>query len=300
MAYREFLDAIKKGLPAKSYIFTASDRFLHAEAARMVRELVPPEERDFNFQSFDLLSADKDKASLDQILDVMNTVPFFSGRKYVLIENFQKAAKKDLKRIADYLLDPSESTVLLLLHEGSMKKDTKEFLKGIKHIALDIREGEIPAWISTTARQKGLNIARAAAEYLLAMIGPDLGMISTEIEKLQLLGKTSIEAEDIREIIEGKRTFGAFDLINALRARDTEKAFYLYGMLRETEEAYSLLGALNWHYAQMVHERNSSAEKEYLYGVFRLLNRADMGIKTGGFYPLELLLIELLRLSAPR
>jgi DNA polymerase III delta subunit len=300
MAYRDLLDAIKKELPAKIYILTASDRFLHAEAARLVRGLVPPAERDFNFQSFDLLSSEKDKVSFDQILDVMNTVPFFAGRKYVLIENFQKAAKKDMKKIADYLLNPSESTALVLLHEGSLKKDAKEVLKGVKQIVLDIREGEIPAWISATARLKGLNVSRAAAEYLFAVIGPDLGMISTEIEKLQLLGKTSIETEDIREIIEGKRTYGAFDLIHALRARDTETTFAIYGVLRETEEAFSLLGALNWHYAQMLNENNSPAEKDYLYSVFRLLNRADMGIKTGGFYPLELLLVELLRLSVPR
>ncbi len=300
MAYRDLLDAIKKGLPAKSYILTAADRFLHAEAARLVRDLVPPAERDFNFQSFDLLSSEKDKASFEQILDVMNTVPFFTGRKYVLIENFQKAAKKDMKKIADYLLNPSESTALVLMYEGSLKKDAKEVLKGVKQIVLDIREGEIPAWISTTSHVKGLNISRAAAEYLLAMIGPDLGMIATEIEKLQLLGKTSIETEDIREIIEGKRTYGAFDLIHALRERDTERAFAIYGILRETEEAFSLLGALNWHYAQLLNEKNSPAEKEYLYNVFRLLNRADMGIKTGGFYPLELLLVELLRLSVQR
>jgi len=300
VAYRDLLDAVKKGLPAKSYMLTAADRFLHVEAARLVKDLVPPAERDFNFHPFDLLSSDKDKTSFEQILDVMNTVPFFAGRKYVLIENFQKAAKKDMKKLADYLLNPSETTALVLLHEGSLKKDTKEVLKGVKHIVLDIREGEIPAWISATARLKGLNVSRAAAEYLLAVIGPNLGMISTEIEKFQLIGKTSIETDDIRELIEGKRTYGAFDLIHALRERDAERAFAIYAVLRETEEAFSLLGALNWHYAQLLNERNSPAERDYLYSVFRLLNRADMGIKTGGFYPLELLLVELLRLSVPR
>jgi len=300
MSYRDLLDEIKKGLPSKSYMFTASDRFLHAEAAMLVRGLVPPAERDFNFQSFDLLSSEQDKASFDQILDVMNTVPFFTGRKYVLIENFQKTIKKDMKKIEGYLQNPSESTVLVLLHEGSLKKDAKEGLKGVKHIVLDIREGEIPAWITAKAKLKDLNVSRDAAEYLLAVIGPDLGMLSTEIEKLLLLGKSSVEKEDIKEIIEGKRTYGTFDLINAIRARDTEKAFRIYGILRETEEAFSLIGALNWQYAQLLGEKKSPGEKEYLYNVFRLLNRADMGIKTGGFYPLELLLVKLLRLSVPR
>ena len=300
MSFKNLLDEIKKGLPSGSYLLTASDRFLHVEAAALVRDLVPPEERDFNFHTFDLLSAEQEKPSFDHILDVVNTVPFFTGRKYVVVENFQKTAKKDMKKIEGYLQNPSESAVLVLLHEGSLKKDAKEGLKGVKHIVLDIREGDIPAWISEKAKLKGLTISRDAVEYLLVMIGPDLGMLSTEVEKLTLLGKDAIQKEDIREIIEGKRTYGAFDLINAIRARDTEQAFRIYSKLRETEEAYSLLGALNWQYAQMMGEKKSPGEKDYLYNVFRLLNRADMGIKTGGFYPLELLLVELLRLSVPR
>jgi DNA polymerase-3 subunit delta len=300
MSFKNLLDEIKKGLPSGSYLLTASDRFLHVEAATLVRDLVPSEERDFNFHTFDLLSAEQEKPSFDHILDVVNTVPFFTGRKYVVVENFQKTAKKDMKKIEGYLQNPSKSAVLVLLHEGSLKKDAREGLKGVKHIVLDIREGDIPAWISEKAKRKGLTLSRDAAEYLLFMIGPDLGMLSTEVEKLTLLGKDAIQKEDIREIIEGKRSYGAFDLINAIRARDTEQAFRIYGKLRETEEAYSLLGALNWQYAQMMGEKKSPGEKDYLYNVFRLLNRADMGIKTGGFYPLELLLVKLLRLSVPR
>jgi DNA polymerase-3 subunit delta len=300
MSYKNLLDEIKKGLPAQSYILTSSDRFLHAEATSLIRGLVPLEELDFNFQPFDLLSPEQEKATFDQILDVLNTVPFFAGRKYVVIENFQKAAKKDLKKFEAYLRSPSESSVLILLYEGALKKDAKEMLKGVKQIVLDIREGDMPAWIREKAKLKGLNLSEDAAGYLLATIGPDLGMISTEIEKLTLVGKPVIGKDDIAEIIEGKRTFGAFDLINAIRERNAEKVFRIYSVLRETEEPYALLGALNWQYAQMLGEKNSPGERDYLYEVFRLLNSADMGIKTGGFYPLELLLVKLLRLSRRR
>ena len=300
MSYRHFLDEIEKGLPSKNYLLIASDHFLHAEAAALVRDLVPPEERDFSFHSFDLASPAQENASFDMILDVMNTVPFFSGQKLVVIGNLQKAAKKDLKKMEDYLQRPSESTTAVLLHEGSLKKDAKEALKGVRQIVLDIREADIPAWIAAKAALRGLAISRDAAAYLLAVIGPDLGMLSTEIEKLTLLGRPSISQDDIAEIVEGKRTYGVFDLVNAIRARDAEKAFAIYGVLRETEEPFSLMGALNWQYSQQMGAKNSPAEKEYLSNVFHLLNRADLGIKTGGFYPLEMLLFKLLRLSVPR
>ncbi|MDP2156315.1 MAG: DNA polymerase III subunit delta [Nitrospirota bacterium] len=300
MSYKNLLDEIKKGFTSKSYLLNSSDRFLHAEAVSLIKGIIPPEELDFNFQSFDMLSPEQEKTAFDQILDVLNTVPFFSGRKYVVIENSQKIAKKDLKKLENYLQIPSGTSVLVLLYEGSLKKDAKESFKGVKQISLDIREGDMPAWIVEKAKLKGLNISKDAAQYLLAVIGPDLGMLSTEIEKLTLVGKPEIEKGDIAEIIEGKRIFGAFDLINAIRDRDKEKVFRIYSVLRETEEPYGLLGALNWQYAQMLGEKNSPNERNYLYEVFRLLNSADLGIKTGGFYPFELLLVKLLRLSPAR
>lgn len=300
MSYKNLLDEIKKGLLSQTYLLSASDRFLHAEAVSLIKGLIPPEELDFNFQSFDMLSSEQEKTAFDQILDVLNTVPFFSGRKYVVIENSQKIAKKDLKKLENYVQGPSGSSVLVLLYEGSLKKDAKESFRGVKQISLDIREGDMPAWIVEKAKLKGLNLSKDAAEYLLAVIGPDLGMLSTEIEKLTLVGKPEIEKGDIAEIVEGKRIFGAFDLINAIRARDKEKVFRIYSILRETEEPYGLLGALNWQYAQMLGEKNSPKDRNYLYEVFCLLNNADLGIKTGGFYPFELLLVKLLRLTPAR
>jgi DNA polymerase-3 subunit delta len=300
MSYKSLVDEIKKGLPSPSYLLNSSSRFLHAEAVSLIKGLVPPGELDFNFQSFDMLSSEQEKTAFDQILDVLNTIPFFTGRKYVVIENSQKIAKKDLKKLESYLQIPSGSSVLVLLYEGSLKKDAKESFKGVKQISLDIREADMPAWIVEKAKLKGLKLSGDAAEYLVAVIGPDLGMLSTEIEKLTLVGKPEIVKGDIAEIIEGKRIFGAFDLINAIRDRDKEKVFRVYSILRETEEPYGLLGALNWQYAQMLGEKNSPKERNYLYEVFRLLNSADVGIKTGGFYPFELLLVKLLKLLPVR
>jgi hypothetical protein len=59
----------------------------------------------------------------------------------------------------------------------------------------------------------------------------------------------------------------------------------------ETQEPYSILGALNWHYGK---ERGGTRQGE---NVFALLSEADLMIKsTGGAYPLEHLLVRLLRL----
>ena len=94
MSFRNFTDEIKKGLSSANYLLVSSDYFLHTEAVSLIKGLVPQGERDFNFHSFDLLSSDNDKLPLEQILDVLNTASFFSGRKFVVIENVQKLLEK--------------------------------------------------------------------------------------------------------------------------------------------------------------------------------------------------------------
>ena len=298
MSFRNFTDEIKKGLPSSNYLLVSSDPFLHTEAVSLIKGLVPEAERDFNFHSFDLLSGESDKLPFEQILDVVNTASFFAGRKFVVVENVQKLLKKDILKLENYLLNPSDGSCLILLNSGTLKKELKERLTGVKQIVLDIRERDIPAWLQERVRMKGFEISEANASYLLGVVGPDLGMLSSELEKLVLAGGQKIEKKDIVDLVEGKRTYSTFALIDAIKARDIEKTFKIYGVLKQTEEPYSLLGALNWQYGQFAGSGSSPADRDYYRKVFDLLHKADVAVKSSGsFYPFELLLVRLLRLS---
>ncbi len=299
MSYRHFLDEIKKGMPLSNYVLISSDSFLRTEAIYLIKELMPAEERDFNFYTYDL--QDNSVIPFEQILDVLNTAPFFSSRKFVIICNFQKISLKDLKKLEQYLLNPFDSSLMILLNAGAVKKDIRDRLRGVKQIILDIREKEIPLWLRQKARKKGFEISNGAADYLIGTIGPDIGMLSSELDKFMLLGKSVIEKEDIIEVIRGNRTFNAFDLVDAIKSRDTERVFKIYSILRDLEEPYSLLGALNWQYGQSLSVRSSRKERKYLADAFNILHNADVHIKSSGsYYPVELLLRELLRLSKQR
>lgn len=299
MSYRNFLDEVRKGLPAGNYVLTASDRFLQTEAVACVRKLVPAAELEFNLQVFDLVPAGAEKIAFEQVLDVLNTPPFFTGKKYVIVENSQKLLKKDAQKLGLYLSNPNPSSVLLLFYDGTVKKDLKDVLGGVRQIPLDLREREMPLWLIEKAKAKGYVLSEATANYLLGIIGPDLGMLSSEIDKLMLLGTNEIGEKEIDEIVEAKRSYSAFALVDALKARDADRAFRVCRVLLETEEPFVIMGALNWQYSQFLSVRKTAAEREKDLRLFRLLSEADCRIKsTGGVYPLELLLMKLLGLSS--
>ena len=291
MSFQAFLQEIEKGLPMSVYLLYASDPFLHREAINAIKRLVPVEERDFNLHIFDLLSSVEEKIPFDQILDIANTFPFLGKRRFIVLEgNLQKLSKQDIKRLYAYVSNPSSSSVFIILHAGILKKEMREGFRVLKAVSLDIRESEIPYWVKRRTAMKGIEISNEAVDYFIGLIGTDLGLLSAEIEKISLLGKKSIDVDDISDIFAGGRSYSIFALIDALEAKNADRMFKIYKSLRETAEDYSLIGALNWQYG-----RN---KPPFSFRLFELLNMADIDIKSSGrTFPMEYLLIKLLRLE---
>ena len=300
MSFQTFLNEIKKGMPSPVYLVYTEDAFFQREAVEAIKGLVPAAERDFNFHTFDLLTKGEEIPTLMQILDVVNTVSFFGGRRFtVVVGNLQKLAKKDRERLHVYVSNPAGGSVLVMVHNGSLTKETREKFGALKPISLDIKESEIPYWIKQRAAIKEIEISADAIDYLMDLVGPDFGLLSAEIDKISLLGKKRINADDISDIIAGGRLYSIFDLVNALREGDPQRVLHIYKALKDTVEDYSLIGALNWQYGRNLNQRNSPSENEYLLRVFELLNKADIDIKSSGrTFPMEYLLIKLLRLQA--
>jgi DNA polymerase-3 subunit delta len=297
MSFQGLADQIAKGLPSPVYLLHASDPFLHREALALIKRFVPEEERDFNLHVFDLAHLKEENQSFEKILEVLYTVSFFGSRRVtVLTGNLQKMSKKDLPKLGDYIESPSPDSVFIALHEGTVKKEMRERFKRSHIISLDMREGEIPYWIKQRAALNGVEISREATDYLIGIIGPDLGLLAAEIEKIALLGQKRVDVHDISEIIEGGRLYSTFDLVGALRERDVEKVFKIYETLRDVADDYGLIGALNWHYGRSTLS-GSKKNVQYLSWVFDLLHDADKDIKSSGrTFPMEYLLVKLLRL----
>lgn len=298
MGFQTLLSEIERGLPSSGYLFYASDTFLNREAIKSIRGLVPEGEREFNLHIFDFSQEADEKTSLEQLLNTANTAPFFGKRRFVIWSgNLKGLLKKDMKKLESYFSDPSPYSVLLLFHDGALRKEMRESFKGAEIISLDIREAEMPSWIRQRAKLKGLEISDDVADFLLGMKGPDLGLLSAEVEKISLLGKKKIDVDDISGLIEGVGFYTPFDLVDALEKKNAEKVFRIYRVLKETTESYSLIGILNWLYGRKLPAGGKTKKNKYFLKIFEILNRADIDIKSSGRdFPLEYLLVKLLRI----
>ncbi len=300
MSYQTFLNEIEKGLPSQVYLFYSSDSFLIREAIEAIKKIVPENDMDFNFHIYDL--SDEEVPSIQQILDVTNTFCFFNGRRFTLLSgNLLKISKKDIEKLNAYISSPAPSSVLILLHNGTVKKDALEKFGVKKIISLDIKEQDIPEWIKKRIKIKELEISDDAVSCLIASSGTDLGLLASEIEKISMLGKKKITYNDISDILAGGRLYNVFDLVYAISAKNPDKVFKIYKSLRETIDDYSLIGALNWQYGRSIPANKNEEGSSLSFKIFELLNKVDIDIKSSGRnFPVEYLLIKLLRLQVDR
>ncbi|MCX5717536.1 MAG: DNA polymerase III subunit delta [Nitrospirae bacterium] len=296
MSFKTFLQEIDKGLTSPAYLLYADNEYMIEEALSSVKKTIPETEMPFNFNVFDMDSSDSIPTA-GEITDTLNTVSFFGGRRHVVVKNLQKISAKEFKKFQSYVANPSPNSVFLMSYTGILKKGMKESTKGLKSICLDIRENDLPVWIKEKIRQKGIAIKDDALGYLIGVVGDDIGLLSSEIEKLASFGNETITITGIKEIVEGSRDYSVFDLTNALREKNVEKVFRIYRTLSETTEPYNLLGAINWQYSKMSLQANDTRQRKDFSRAFKLLNDADIQIKTsGGTYPMEHLLVRLLQL----
>lgn len=301
MSIKQFHQELGQGLPSPVYLFYSTESFLLYEVLSALRERSAGDSG-FNFDVYDSKSPD-DTAPMEQIVDMLNTLPFLADRRTVVLKNAQKLAKKELKKLEEYLLNPSPASLLVLLYEGAQPKlFDAALLKQVKTILLDVPDREVPAWIKAQAKKKGIQMTDEAVEYLIGVVGTDLGMLAAEIEKLSFLGTASaLTLADIKGMFYAGAEHSAFDLVNALKRRDSREAFRILAQVSRDQDPQMLLGALNYYYSRQAGQDYGSrggAPRGRDAGsaeVFGLLHEADLALKSSHKFVIEELLVKLLR-----
>jgi DNA polymerase-3 subunit delta len=294
MSIKQFQQELSREFPSPAYLLYSSDDFLLYEALSSIKDKLHSDA--FNFDVFDVKSPDNSKP-MEQIIDILNTLPFLSGRRVVVIENTQKLPKKDIKKLEQYLTNPANTSILIMLFEGaSPKLFDASVVKNIKAIGLNVQEKDIPSWIRDTAKRKGIEFTDRAIEYLIVCVGTDMGMLYSEIEKFSSCGADKIDIDDVKGMVYAGIEYSAFDLINALKKREATEVFRIFENVGKNTESQMLLGALNWQYANLQNNSHHK-DKRFFRTVFKLLHEADAAIKTSRPYVMEDLLIKLLKVN---
>jgi DNA polymerase III subunit delta len=228
-AFRE----IKSGTKISPvYYFYGEEDFFKDLLQDEIEKLVPPEQKDFNF---DLIYGND--STPGKVLSVARSYPMMADRRVVIVKDFLKLGEKSddgsLNDFVSYIQQPNPTCVLCLIDSRFPDKRTglgKELNKSgnVSDYEFEkIKDYQLADWITDwTRNMHKREIEPEAAQILGQMAGPDLTILSTEIDKVCTFVDTgeSIQKEHIKKISGSYRDYGVIELKEAVVNRNLNVA----------------------------------------------------------------------------
>lgn len=205
--------------------------------AEVEAEALEKSDRALNRQAFEAPAAKP-----ADVLNAARTLPFLGARRLVIVKDADRWKANDWNMFASYFKAPNQSTCLLFIAASLDKRFTavKDLVKNGRVVECrKPKEGELHGWAVKMFKQAGMNPDGQVLRSLVVRVGPDLEVMSHEVEKLRLFAGEggSITAEDVESLVGNTRTTNVFAFCDALGRRDLGGALSAFSALLLLGEA---------------------------------------------------------------
>ncbi len=234
MTFEQILGDLKKKIYYPVYFLQGEEPYYIDELSDYIeKNILSESEKEFN-----------QTIVYGRELDIYTLISY--ARRYPMMSNYQVVIVKeaqDLKTLIskqkderdpflDYLLKPTESTLLVLCYKYNKIDKRTKISKTLEKSAVlfeskRIYDDQLPAWIGKFSQSHGLKINPKAMQMIAENLGNDLTKIANELIKLKLNLKDGQEiSTELVEINIGvSKEFNIFELQKAIGQRNVLKAF---------------------------------------------------------------------------
>ncbi len=232
--------SLKKFYPC--YVLAGEDAFVIARAAQMLQGIA--EIPDFNLSLFGEESSGKDVAL------ACGQLPVMSDYRVVIASGL----RRDTAAVAEYLKNPSPSTVLVLRYGSSADANVQKFSSLYERVNCSkLPDQVILKWIATKVNGAGAQITSGAAEALIKRCAGDMTRISSETEKLISAAEGVITDVLVEELVTADDDFKIYELGDALASLDADRTYRVYSSLTETLPPVNLIGSLYNYFRRLLY-----------------------------------------------
>jgi len=197
-----FLKGAAKAKPRPIYVLHGDEHFLKRRVLAVLRTLVLGTEDD----GFGLSSRDGDKANWTEIHDELETLPFLSSRRLVVIDRAEPFVTRERPRLEKYFAEPSKTGVLVL--DVQSWSATTKLAKLLPETATIVCKApaaqKLPEWcVEWCQSQHGKPITLAGARLLVDLVGSDMGLLDQEMAKLAAYvgDRVRIDSPDVDQLV---------------------------------------------------------------------------------------------------
>ncbi len=218
------------------YLVSGDDYYLFEKALSMIKKASGLENPDFN-----LINFDDDNFSIKSLLDGCEVMPLGSERRVIVVKNLTKVSESDKKALLEYLKNPVDSTVVILLDFFDKFSSLKPNVEFVDAKRMDTRL--VSGIIVSEVTKRGKQISGEAVETLIDFCDSYLTRIMNELDKLCYfdLQEPLITKNLVEKLVKKENDFVVFELTEALGRRDADKSLKLLSSLVKDAGTLSLI-----------------------------------------------------------
>ena len=213
---------------------------------------------------------------LEEMLNDLNTMPFLSGHKIIILENpfffSAKAGLSDRENLlfTDYLKNPAPfSTLIIYITQFKVDKRKKIVKDAIKYCEVyqpkELNDYELSDQIKSDLNRQNLNIDNEGFKELVKRVSADFDGWDNELEKLDLYGKEKLSLADIDVLISKPELDNVFDLTNAVVAKNLIMSLTVWrNFPKETREPIPMIMLLASQF-RLIHQVITLSDHGFLF-----------------------------------
>ena len=230
------------------YALFGDDAFLRRQSLREVRRAALPGEDD----GASVATFAGDSAKLADVLDELRTLPFFAKRRLAIVEGADPFVTAHRKELEEYVDRPAADGILVLVVK--LWPSNTRLAKLVEKVGLAVEckgphERTLAPWLVHIAEQwSHVKLDSDAAALLLELIGPDVGLLVAEVEKLAVYvgERAKVHHDDVARIVGAGRIETVWKMIEAAATGHGPLALeHLDGLLAAGEHPVGLLAQLS-------------------------------------------------------
>jgi DNA polymerase-3 subunit delta len=243
----EFLTKLARSKPQPVYAITGDEDFLKRQSRdALLKLLLDDADPAFAVSTFAGISAD-----LSTVRGELETLPFLSPRRVVIIEQADPFVTKFRPQLEKLVAAPPRGVLIL---EVKTWPATTRLAKQLPDAATIVCKAppaaRLPGWCAQRAADAhGKKLSTPAAALLLELVGPSLGMLDQEIAKLAAFvgDRKTIDADDIDTLAGRSRQAEVFKIFDAIgNGQPADALAILNRLFEQGDEPLAILGALSW------------------------------------------------------
>ncbi len=217
------------------YLFYGEESYLKRQYKHRMKKAIITEDDSMNYSYFE-----GRKTNISDIMDIADTMPFFSEKRLLIVEN-SGFFKEEAGDLADYL-KRLPATACIIFIEDEIDKRGKLY-KAVKQTGRIVEfstqsEGTLMKWIQNLIKAENKVMNKEVITYFLYKTGLEMENIFQELEKLlcYTLNKSQITKEDVDAVCTEQIQNSIFKMVDAIGEKKQKQALEYYYDLMALKE----------------------------------------------------------------